>query len=71
MQDCKDGSGLQFTNFDFVTGGQEIIVSICFWWKIEFLNRYFLFLVHISLCLSLLAFSLILRQSKLKYYHFR
>ena len=24
MQDCKDGSGLQFIKFDFVTGGQEI-----------------------------------------------
>ena len=28
MQDYKDGSGSQFINFDFVTGGQEIIVSI-------------------------------------------
>ena len=33
MQDCKDGSGLQFIKFDFVTGGQEIIFSIVveFW----------------------------------------
>ena len=27
-QDYKDGSGLQFINFDSVTGGQEIKVSI-------------------------------------------
>ena len=27
-QDNKDGSGLQFINFDLVTGGQEIEVSI-------------------------------------------
>ena len=24
MQDCKDGSGLQFVSFDFVTGWQSI-----------------------------------------------
>ena len=24
VKDCKDGSGLQFIKFDFVTGGQEI-----------------------------------------------
>ena len=24
MQDCKDGSELQFIKFDFLTGGQEI-----------------------------------------------
>ena len=34
MQDCKDGSGLQFINFDFVAGGQEIKVSIL----VEFLG---------------------------------
>ena len=28
MQDHKDESGLQFINFGFVTGGQEIEVSI-------------------------------------------
>ena len=28
MQDCKDGSGLQFIKFDFETGGQEIKLSI-------------------------------------------
>ena len=28
MQDCKDGSVLQFINFDFETGGQEIKLSI-------------------------------------------
>ena len=28
VQDYKDGSGLQFINFDFVTGSQEINVSI-------------------------------------------
>ena len=28
MQVCKDGSGLQFIKFDFVTGGQEIKLSI-------------------------------------------
>ena len=28
MQEYKDGSGLQFINFDFVTGGQEIQVFI-------------------------------------------
>ena len=27
-QDYKDGSGLQFINFDLVTGGQNITVSI-------------------------------------------
>ena len=26
VQDCKDGSGLQFINFDLVTGSQEIKV---------------------------------------------
>ena len=28
MQDYKDGSRLQFIKFDFVTGGQEIKVTI-------------------------------------------
>ena len=28
MQDCKDGSGLQFMKFDFLTGGQEIKLAI-------------------------------------------
>ena len=28
VRDYKDGSGLQFINFDFVTGGQEIKVPI-------------------------------------------
>ena len=28
MQDCKDGSGLQFINFDFATDGKEIKLSI-------------------------------------------
>ena len=30
MQDYKDRSGLQFINFDLVTGGQEIKVSFLF-----------------------------------------
>ena len=46
MQDCKDGSGLQFIKFDFKTGGQEIklavLVNFC---------PYFVPFVHISLCL--------------------
>ena len=28
VQDCKDGSGLQFIKFDFVTSGQEIKLAI-------------------------------------------
>ena len=28
MQDCTDGSVLQFIKFDFVTGGQEIKIAI-------------------------------------------
>ena len=28
VQDCKDGSGLKFISFDFVTGAQEIKVFI-------------------------------------------
>ena len=28
VQDCKDGIGLQFIKFDFVTGGQEINIAI-------------------------------------------
>ena len=39
MQDCKDGSGLQFINFDFVTGGQESQFS--FLWNFNPLSRYF------------------------------
>ena len=30
MQDYKDGSGLQFINFDSVTGSQEIKVATSF-----------------------------------------
>ena len=30
MQDCNDGSGLQFINFDLVTGSQEIKVLVEF-----------------------------------------
>ena len=28
VQDCKDRSGLQFINFDFMTGGQGIKLAI-------------------------------------------
>ena len=54
MQDCKDGSGLQFIKFDFVTGGKKKITFyssriLSFFW------HYFVFLVHISLRSSLLA----------------
>ena len=35
VQDYKDGSGLQFINFDFLTGGREI--------KIVILVEYYLF----------------------------
>ena len=28
LQDYKDGSGLQFIKFDFMTGGQEIKIAI-------------------------------------------
>ena len=46
MQDCKDGSGLQFINLNFLTGGQEIKVSI----QVElciFTVYFFVLLVHI------------------------
>ena len=54
MQHYKDDSGLQFINFDFVAGGQEIKVSIL----VEFsdFSRYLFFLVRISLRLALFAF---------------
>ena len=39
MQDYKDESRIQFINFDFVTGGQEIKVSILV--EFEFFSRYF------------------------------
>ena len=48
MQDCKDGSGLQFINLNFLTGGQEIKVSIqvelCIFLPVFF---FFVLLVHI------------------------
>ena len=50
-QNYKDGSGLQFINFDFVTGDQEI--KVLFLRNYEFSSRYFVFLVHISLRLSI------------------
>ena len=45
MQDCKDGSGLQFIKFDFVTAVKKS--------KLPFF--YFVSSVNISLLLSLLA----------------
>ena len=55
MQDCKDGSGLPFINFDLLTGSQEI--KHCLSCKILTFNssHCFVWLVHISLLLSLLA----------------
>ena len=38
MQDCMDGSGLQFIKFDLVTGGQEIKLAV-----LGFLSRCFVF----------------------------
>ena len=45
MQDCKDGSGLQFIRFDFMTGGQgiKIAILVAFW---NF-SRDFYYLVNI------------------------
>ena len=34
VRDCRDESGLQFINFDLVTGGQEI--KFLFWRIFEF-----------------------------------
>ena len=44
---------LQFINFDFMTGDQEIKVP--FWWNFEFFSPYFVLVVHISLRSSLLV----------------
>ena len=77
MQDCKDESGLQFINFDFVTGDQENEIAICVEFRLFFF--YFVFSVNISLLSSLLAiFSsqyinrdsvpLMYFESKLKYF---
>ena len=46
MQDYKDGSGLQFIKFDFMTGGQEITTILV---QLSVFNRYFVSQVHISL----------------------
>ena len=54
MQDCKDGSGLQFINFDLVTGGQEIKVSIGVEFSF-FFSRYCVSSVNISFLLLLLV----------------
>ena len=53
MQDCKDGSGLQFTKFDFVTGVKKS--ELPFLLSFDFLSRYFVSLVNISLLSSLLT----------------
>ena len=53
MQDCKDESGLQSINFDFVTGDQENEIAICVEFRLFFF--YFVFSVNISFLLSLLA----------------
>ena len=39
MQDCEHGSGLQFIKFDFITGGQEIKITIGV--EFFFFSRYF------------------------------
>ena len=44
LGDCRDGSGLQFINFDSVKKSMFL-----FWWNFEFFSRYFVFLFHISL----------------------
>ena len=46
MQDYKDESGLQFINFDFVTGDQEIKLSILMDFLIFFLSLFSLFSSH-------------------------
>ena len=48
-----DGSGFPFIEFDVVTGGQEIKIAILV--NVDFLSRYFLFLINIVLLSSLLA----------------
>ena len=40
VRDYKDGSGLQFINFDFMTGGQEIKIAILAW-NSYFFSSYF------------------------------
>ena len=40
MQDCKDGIGLHFIKFDFVTGDQEIQTAILVEF-VYFFRRYF------------------------------
>ena len=50
MQDCKDGSELQFIKFDVVTGGQEIKIATL----VEF-SLFLDFLVNFCFLPSLLA----------------
>ena len=49
MQDCKNGSKLQFIKFDFVTGGQEIKIAILVkLWVFKALFWFFRFFLYIS-----------------------
>ena len=81
MQDCKDESGLQFINFDFVTGDQEknqIAIAVEF--SIGFFAVILSFqLTYLSLLSLLAIFSsqyinrdsvpLMFFESKLKYFN--
>ena len=53
MQDCKDGSGLRFNKFVFVTGVKKS--ELPFLLSFDFFSRYFVSLVNISLLSSLLT----------------
>ena len=54
VRDYKDGSGLQFIKFDFVTGGEETEIAIRVK-KFDLFSRYFSSLVNMSLRSSLSA----------------
>ena len=55
MQDCKDGSRLQFIKFDFVTGSQENKIAIRVERILSQPGFFFVTLVNNSLLSSLVA----------------